>query len=162
MSLFSVLSDSLRVGILNYLIQTEIHLATSIYMPAGLDDPNEPWHFVYLLLTCFRVRYWKLNNNQKIFLFHCFLYQANLSLVPYWRLFLNDTFLFIVCIFSLFPSIKIKSIAKILYKRLCFFSLGTMSYLLALLSMFASINGAYQSFPKVNLVSSLMPWGRFL
>ena len=104
MSLFSVLSDSLRVGILNYLIQTEIHLATSIYMPAGLDDPNEPWHFVYLLLTCFRVRYWKLNNNQKIFLFHCFLYQANLSLVPYWRLFLNDTFLFIVCIFSMFLS----------------------------------------------------------
>jgi len=104
MSLFSVLSDFLRVGILNYLIQTEIHFATSVYMPAGLDNPNEPWHFVYLLLTCFRVRYWKLNNNQKIFPFHCFLYQANLSLVPYWRLFLNDTFLFIVCIFSLFLS----------------------------------------------------------
>ena len=103
-------------------------------MRGGPDDPNEPRHLVYILLTCFRVRYWKLNNNQKIFPFHCFLYQANLSLVPYWRLFLNDTFLFIVCIFSLFPSIKIKSIAKILYKRLCFFSLGTMSYCLPFLA----------------------------
>ena len=112
MSLFSVLSDSVRVGILNYLIHTEIHLATSIYMPAGLDDPNEPRHFVYLLLTCFRVRYWKLNNNNKIFPFHCFLYQANLSLVPYWRLFLNDTFLFIVCIFSPFLQLRYRSLAR--------------------------------------------------
>jgi len=61
-------------------------------MAAGVDDPNKTRHFVYLLLTCFRVRYWKLNNKQKIFPFHCFLYQVNLSLVPYWRLLLNDTF----------------------------------------------------------------------
>jgi len=134
------------IGILNYLIQTEIHLATSIYMPAGLDDPNEPRHFLYLLLTCFRVRYWKLNNHQKIFPFHCFLYQANLSLVPYWRLFLNDTFLFIVCIFSLFLSSA---------WALCHICLP---FLACLPQLMVHTNLSR----KVNLVISLMPWGRFL
>ena len=146
MSLFSVLSDSVRVGILNYLIQTEIHLATSIYMPAGLDDPNEPWHFVYLLLTCFRVRYWKLNNKQK---------NISLSLLSVSGKFVLSSLLKTIFKWHIFVyCVYIQSVP--------FFILGTVSYLLALLSMFASTNGVYQSFPKVNLVIYVMPWGRFL